>query len=271
MGDPGDRHIGKAEHLSSGAENEIRPEPDQNEDKRPTLDKNLGEAGGRDRLDLRPAGRAERSERRARLKHEPGRRAHEAGIRPRHANERREIHRRERPVRKRAGDCSHRHEQEKPRRAEPARDWRPEGAQPDAIQQNVSPGPVQKGVGQRRPWLRAADQHMQFPDLTRLLQRGRIPVHPAEQIDQPIRPDGDGQPARNERVIPDDPVLDRHRGPIEGRINADKNSDEAKNHNWRIEHRLAAPRDAARFVCAHTLSSLSVSDPAALLIEAGST
>ena len=110
---------------------------------------------------------------------------------------------------------------------------------------------------------------MQFPDLSRLLQRGRVRVHPVEQIDQPIRPDGDGQPARNERVIPDDPVLDRLGGPIEGRIDADENGDEAKDHDGRIEHRFAAARDPARFVCAHTFFGLSVSNPDAPRVEAG--
>ena len=77
----------------------------------------------------------------------------------------------------------------------------------------MRPRTVQKGVGQQRPRLRAAAQHMQVSDLSRLLQRGRVSVRAAEQIDQPIRPDGDGQPARNECVIPDDPVLDRARAP----------------------------------------------------------
>ena len=102
---------------------------------------------------------------------------------------------------------------------------------------------------------------MQVADLSRLLQRGRVRVHAAEQIDQPIRPNGDGQPARNEGVIPDDPVLDRDGRPIEGRIDADENGDEAKDHDGRIEHRFAAARDPARFVCAHTLFSLSVTNP----------
>ena len=82
----------------------------------------------------------------------------------------------------------------------------------------MGPRTMKKGVGQKRPGLRAAAQHMQFPDLSRLLQRGEVGVRPVEEIDQPIRPDGDGQPAGNERVIPDDPVLDRVRGPIEGRV-----------------------------------------------------
>src|ERR1700729_605604 len=54
MGDPGHRHLRETKRLSSGAENQIRPEPDQYEDKGPALDKNLAEARGRNRLDLRP-------------------------------------------------------------------------------------------------------------------------------------------------------------------------------------------------------------------------
>src|ERR1700720_2795414 len=88
MSDPGHRHVGKAQRLSSGAENEVRSEPDQNEDERPTLHKDAAEARSRNRLDLGTTGRAERSERRSGLKHEPGRRAHEAGIRSRSADER---------------------------------------------------------------------------------------------------------------------------------------------------------------------------------------
>ena len=172
-------------------------------------------------------------------------------------------------MRERAGDCGRRHEQKKPRRAEPARDRRSERDQPDAIQQHMRPRPVHKGVGQHRPRLGAAAQHLQFPDLSRLLERGRVGVRPLEQIDQPIRPDGDGQPAWNEGVIPDDPVLDRHRRPVEGRIDADENGDEAKDHNGRIEHRFAAARDPARFVCAHTRLSLSVANSDAPLVEAG--
>src|SRR5580700_8984797 len=104
MSDPGDRHVGKTQRLSSGAENEVRSEPDQNEDERPTLHKDAAEARSRNRLDLGTTGRAERPKRRSRLKHEPGRRAHEAGIRSRSADERGEIHRRNHPMRERAGD-----------------------------------------------------------------------------------------------------------------------------------------------------------------------
>src|ERR1700733_1887598 len=88
MSDPGHRHIGKAQGLSSGAENQIRSKPDHNEDERPTLRKDAAQARSRNRLDLGTTGRAERPKRRSRLKHEPGRRAHEAGIRSRRANER---------------------------------------------------------------------------------------------------------------------------------------------------------------------------------------
>ena len=133
----------------------------------------------------------------------------------------------------------------------------------------MSPRPVHEGIGQHRPWLRAATQHLQFPDLSSLLERGGVGVHPFEQIDQPVRPDGDGQTARNECVIPDDPVLDRHRSPVEGRIDADENDDEAKDHNGRIEHRFGAARDPPQFVCAHTRLSLSVANSDAPLAEAG--
>ena len=95
MGDPGHRHVREAEHLGPGAENEIRPEPDQNEDERAALEKDAARLAAGIDLDLRPADRAERAERRPGLKHEPGRRAHEAGIRPRRADEGREIHRRD--------------------------------------------------------------------------------------------------------------------------------------------------------------------------------
>src|SRR5580698_2547665 len=44
MSDPGNRHFGEAQRLSSGAENEVRAEPDQNEDERPTLHKDPAEA-----------------------------------------------------------------------------------------------------------------------------------------------------------------------------------------------------------------------------------
>src|SRR6202035_6150008 len=74
MSDPGNRHIGKAQRLSSGAENEVRSEPDHNEDERPTLPKDAAKGRSRNRLDLGTTGRAERSERRSRLKHQPGRR-----------------------------------------------------------------------------------------------------------------------------------------------------------------------------------------------------
>ena len=154
-------------------------------------------------------------------------------------------------MRKRAGDRGHRHEEQEPSRAEAARDRRPERDQPNRVEQDVGPRTVQKGISQKRPRLRAAAQHMQFPDLSRLLQRGRVGVHAVEQINQPIWPDGDGEPARNERVIPDDPVLDRLGGPIEGGVDSDKNDDEAKDHNGRVEHRFAAAHDAARLVCAH--------------------
>ena len=110
---------------------------------------------------------------------------------------------------------------------------------------------------------------MQFSDLSRLLEGGRVGVHPFEQIDQPIRPDGDGQPARYESVIPDDPILDSHGGPVERRIDADENGDKTKDHNGRIEHRFAAARDPARFVCVHTRFSLSVTNSDAPLVEAG--
>src|ERR1700722_19996047 len=70
MSDPGHRHVGKAQRLSSGAENEVRSEPDQNEDERPALHKDAAEARSRNRLDLGTTGRAERPKRRSRLKHE---------------------------------------------------------------------------------------------------------------------------------------------------------------------------------------------------------
>ncbi len=216
-------------------------------------------------LDLRPADRAESAERRSRLKHEPGRGAHEAGIGSRGADERREIHRRDRPMRERARDCGHRHEQKKSRSAKAARNRRPERDQPDGVEQHVSPRAMHERVGQQRPGLRAPAQHMQFPDLPRLLQRRRVGVRPVDEIDEPIRPDGDGQAARNERIVPDDAVLDRHGGPIEGRVDPDENGDEGKDHNGRIEHRFAAARDPALFVCAHTLFSLSVPNPDAPL------
>ena len=128
---------------------------------------------------------------------------------------------------------------------------------------------MEKGVGQKRPGLRPAAQHMQFPDLSRLLQRGRVSVRSVDEIDQPIGPDGYSQPARNECVVPDDSVLDRHRSPIEGRVDSDENGDQAKDHTGRFEHRFAAARDPARLVCAHTRSSLSVANPDAPLVEAG--
>src|SRR6202453_4025790 len=98
MSDPGDRHVREAEYLSSGAEDEIRSEPDHNEDERPALRKDAAEARSGNRLDLGTTGRAIRPKWRSRLKHEPGRRAHEAGIRARGADERGEIHRRDDPV-----------------------------------------------------------------------------------------------------------------------------------------------------------------------------
>ena len=87
MSNPRHRHVRKTERLGSGAENEIRSQPDQKENERATLDKHVAQASGGDRLDLRPADRAERSERRPRLKHESRRGAHEAGIRSRGADE----------------------------------------------------------------------------------------------------------------------------------------------------------------------------------------
>ncbi len=58
---------------------------------------------------------------------------------------------------------------------------------------------------------------------------------------------------------------------MEGCVDADENGDEAKDHHGRIEHRFAAARDPARFVCAHARSSLSVANSDAPLVEEGPT
>ena len=135
----------------------------------------------------------------------------------------------------------------------------------------MRPRAMQKGVGQERPRLRSAAQNAQFADRLGLLQRRRIGIRAIEQFDQPARPDRDREPAGNEGEVAYDPVLNRVRRPIEGRLDGDENDDEAKHHERRIEHRLAAARDPARLDNAHTLVSLSVTNPDAPRTKPGPT
>ena len=190
-------------------------------------------------------------------------------IRSRRADERGEIHWRNHPMRERAGDCGRRHEQKKPREPKPARDRRSECDQPHAIQQHIRPRPVHECIGQHRPRLGAATQHLQFPICRACWSAAGSVFTRLSRSISPFRPDGDGQPARNECVIPDDPVLDRHRGPMKGRIDADENGDEAEDHNGRIEHRFGAARDPARTLRFIPVSASSSPTPTPRLPKPG--
>src|SRR5579863_4384304 len=120
---------------------------------------------------------------------------------------------------------------------------------------------MEKGVGQQRPWLRPAAQDLQFADRPELLQRRPIGMRAIEQFDEPLRPEREREPAGNEGEVANGRVLELLGPPAHRCLDGDENGDKAKHHQRGVEHWLAAARNPARLGSAHSLVSLSVTNP----------
>ena len=173
-------------------------------------------------------------------------------------DERGEIHWRAHPMRERAEDRGHGHEDEKPHRPEAAGDRRTEGDEPNGVEQDMRPRAVKEGVSQQRPWFGAAAQRTKISHCARLLEGGRVGVGPDEQVDCARRPEGDRQPARHESEVADDEILDRRARP--GKRREDRNEQDGENDDdpGRVEHRLPPRRRVRRFSSIHARPCLSI-------------
>ena len=99
------------------------------------------------------------------------------------------------------------HEDEKSRRAEAARDRRAEGEQPDGVEQDMRPGPVQEGVGQDRPNLRAAAERLQLTHGPNLIESGGIGIGADQKVDCARGPERNGQSSGRESEFTQNKVL----------------------------------------------------------------
>ena len=216
------------------------------EDARARFGQNLAQRPRRHVLGAAP--REGRAERRPGLKYEPGRGAHQSRNRARGSDEGGEVHRRARPVRQRAQDRCHSHEDQKPHRAEAPRDRRPEGYEPDGVEQDVRPRAVQKGVGQERPQHCSAAHRAQFPHRLRLLERGGVGFRADQEGDRPCRPVGNGQPPGHESQVANDEILERRTRPGECGIERHQKDRQNDDDRGDIEHRLARPASRFHFV-----------------------
>ena len=174
-----------------------------------------------------------------RLEYETRRRRHQPGIAGGGADQRREIHHVERPMDERAGDRGRGEQAEETRRAEPARDRRTEGDDPDGVQADMNPRTVHERVGKQRPYLCAALKlGEEFANEPRLTQRFRIDIGARQQVVDALGPKRQRQSRWNEGDLIDDRVIDlRQQKPQ--RMNGDERADEGDDDSGRVEYRLS--------------------------------
>ncbi len=103
----------------------------------------------------------------------------------------------------------------------------------------MNPGAVDKGVGQKRPKLGAALQHVKMPHNRGLLQSFGVEIGAGQQIAKPFRPKVHGETTRHESELANDRVHGLLGGQTDARMDGDENCNQRHDDQRRVKYRLS--------------------------------